>query len=342
MAPQWIKFPCIPFTQGKHSFAVFTAEAKTIYDLTEVDQKEENKEKGYQRAASPSRAKKLAAFIDASNPLPTSVLISFRENDAKLAKSNSEIQIRNREDAGWVVDGQHRLLGAHKAESDIIIPIVAVLNAKPKDEISMFVTINKEQVGVPSSLYYDLMKNLPGSKSEKEVAQERAVDLANLMRKSADSMFFDRIVVVTSPKSGKQVSMTNFIRKVTPYVQKNGILNSYTDSQRAQILSNYFAALEHVFPDEYRASKSIFFQTIGFGALMNVFQYFFLRVMTKHKAFRIEDAANELSLIDDFDFNAWRELGSGTKAENVAADDIKAAFEDVDAEDENPVDIVLE
>ncbi|MCH8863018.1 MAG: hypothetical protein IID51_10965, partial [Proteobacteria bacterium] len=56
---------------------------------------------------SPAREKKIADFIDDGNVIPNSVLISFQH--AKLSRDKTTLTVDNRQDAGWIIDGQHRL-----------------------------------------------------------------------------------------------------------------------------------------------------------------------------------------------------------------------------------------
>jgi hypothetical protein len=64
------------------------------------------------------------------------------------------VRIPNRPDAGWVIDGQHRLAGGHRAKLDMEIPVVAIVNLPLEGQINCFVTINKEQKVVKLSLYH--------------------------------------------------------------------------------------------------------------------------------------------------------------------------------------------
>jgi len=185
----------------------------------QINKREEDKEKGYQRALSPARAEKIARFIEKGNVLPASVLISF-DDDTKFDEASSIIVIPNRPDAGWVIDGQHRLAGASRADKDIDIPVVAFIGLSIEDQINCFVTVNREQVGVPTSLYYELLRYLPATKTEAELTKERAADLASKMKNDEGSPFFAKIVVTIAPKRG-ELSLTNFVRKVAPLLTES-------------------------------------------------------------------------------------------------------------------------
>ncbi len=64
------------------------------------------------------------------------------------------------------------------------------MNLNIDEQINCFVTINREQKGVPSSLYYELLKHLPGSRSEAELAKERAADMATELKIDETSPFY--------------------------------------------------------------------------------------------------------------------------------------------------------
>jgi hypothetical protein len=184
------------------------------------------------------------------------------------------------------------------------------------------IVINREAKGVPTSLYYDLLKHLPPKKSENDLAKERAADIANILRKDEETQFFNRIVI-SSPKKG-EVSLTNFVRKISPLVQKNkGKFSVYFLNEQVGILNNYFKALNNVFPNEFKLDRMTFFKTLGFGAIINFLPTVFDITMKHHKGFQVSDVINILKKIDYFDFNAWDQYGSGNAVEIQAGDDMR-------------------
>jgi hypothetical protein len=209
------------------------------------------------------------------------------------------------------------------------LPVVAFVDLNLEDQISFFVTINREQKGVSSSLYYDLLQKLPTNRSAVEVIQERAAELAGILRKDSSSPFFGRIKVTTSPKKG-ELSMTNFIRKVTPHLRDDGRLQIYNDLERAAFLNNLYRALEAAFPKEWKRSDCVFFRTIGFGAIIDTLPVIMdaAFAVAKRNRFRVENVVEALQLIRDFDFDAWRQMGTGNAGEKSAASDLKARLQD--------------
>jgi hypothetical protein len=203
--------------------------------------------------------------------------------------------------------------------------VVAFIDLAPNRQIEQFVTINREAKNVPTSLYLDLLRNLPDKKPA-DVARERAADLGIQIRKDEDSPFFERIVITTSPKPG-QLSLTNFVRKISPLVMPGkGILSPYSVREQLGVISNYYKGLRQVFRREFDARDSIFFKTVGFGALWNEFPTFFSLALKNQRGFETKDVVAIFKRIDTFDFSAWKQYGSGNQAEINAGEDLRAAL----------------
>jgi hypothetical protein len=176
---------------------------------------------------------------------------------------------------------------------------------------------------VPTSLYLDLLHHLP-HKRPADVAKERATDLATQLRKDEESPFYERIVITTPPKSGQTISLTNFVRKISGLVAPDkGFLSAYTELEQILIISNYYQGLRQVFPKEFEAKDSMFFKTLGFGALWNIFQMFFSLTVKYQGGFTVKDVATMFKGIQHTDFSTWTQYGSGDQAERTAADDLR-------------------
>jgi DGQHR domain-containing protein len=325
--------------QGETVLYIFSASAKTLWSLVQINERVADKDEGYQRALSPARARQIARYIQSGNTIPTSVLVSFG-TDAKIDATGRVLTIKNSPSAGWVIDGQHRLAGAHQSAKDIELPVVAFLNLDSAQQIEQFITINREAKGVPTSLYYDLLKHLPPTRSAAEQAKERAADLASSLRRDEDSPFFGRIVVTTSPKRG-EISLNNFVRKIGPLVASGKPLFDYTATEQEAILKNYYLGLRQVFPTKL-GTDSIFFQTIGFGALINALPTALNLCIKHYKGFRVADVAKLFGEIKHFDFGNWSQGGTGSAAEIMAGDDLKQEMKDAFADPSGSSGTVLQ
>ncbi|HJT41974.1 MAG TPA: DGQHR domain-containing protein [Rhizomicrobium sp.] len=318
-------FKCSPVQQDGKTLYVFAAKASELYSILSINRKIEDKEEGYQRTLSLSRVEAIAKHIERKNPIPTSIVVAF--DQATFNAKSGELTVPAGKDVGWVIDGQHRLAGAHQAAArgvDIELSVVAFAAADEKEQIQQFVTINREAKGVPTSLYLDLLRHLP-NKDMAEVLKERTADIARELKSDEESPFYDRIPATASPKVG-QISLTNFVRKISPLLAEKSTLGIYTEKEQRAVIVNYYTALRNVFPDEYRKADSVFFRTIGFGALWNAFPVFFSLCLKEHQGFQVKDANKVFKKIETFDFSDWRELGTGSAAEIQAGNDLKTAL----------------
>jgi|GEM_PF-1078240 len=323
--PPTISFPCLPVKQGNHTLYLLSANAKKLWDVVDINERDADKDTGYQRVLSPSRLRAITKFIQSGKPVPNSILVSFKKGQATVDSSGTKLTVTNIPDAGWIIDGQHRMAGAHAAANEIELPVVAFLDLDLDAQVEQFVTINREAKGVPASLYYDLLKRLP-TKTPAEKAQERAADLANELKKDEESPFFGRIVVTTSPAKG-EISLNNFVRKIAPLLVDGKPLNVYTANEQAHIINNYFAGLRVAEPDRFNKT-SIFFQTLGFGALINALPIALSLCIKHYKAFKISDVAAMFGQISHFDYGAWEKMGTGSAAEIQAGEDLKTELRD--------------
>ncbi len=324
---QTTSFTCVSFDQGNHQMVFFLAKASVLWESVDINRRSEDKDEGYQRTLSPSRVRDIAKYIDGKKPIPISILLSF--DNAQLSANKKKVTIPKSK-AGWVIDGQHRLAGAHEAKSDLVLPVIAFLNLDVEGQIEQFVTINTKALGVPKSLYLDLLPHLKDKKPS-EIAAEKARDIAEMLKKDETSPFYGRIVVTSSPKTG-EISLTQFVRKFTPLILENRILEPYTLLEQRVIMANYFLALRNVFPTLYGRKDSVFFKTLGFGALLNALPTFFSICLKEHQAFRVADATKVFQEINHFDFSSWSK-GTGSAAEKEAGEDLivelrKALVED--------------
>lgn len=316
-----LTFPAVPVSQHDTELYCFVISAKTLYSIVRINQRDPDKQEGYQRALSPSRVRAIANYIDKGRPIPTALLLALTD-DCHFDATAGTISIPQKPDAGWVIDGQHRLAGAHEAKSDIQFAVMAFVGLELPEQIEQFVTINREAKGVPTSLYYDLLNDLPKKLSDSYLAQERASDIAKELRTDEDSAFYGRITI-QSPKKG-ELSLTNFVRKVSPLVTPNkGKLSLYSFGEQVGIIKNFYKALQIVFPKHVRDPKPLFFSTIGFGALMNALPTVFDLCIKHFAAFRTDDVVKVLREIDQFDFDSWQQLGTGNAAETQAGNDVR-------------------
>ncbi|MBS7838030.1 DGQHR domain-containing protein [Wohlfahrtiimonas chitiniclastica] len=315
------KIPALEFIQHDRKMYLFAAKASQLWKLLDVNKKVKDKDEGYQRAFSNNRGAAIQKFIQDGGVIAPSLIVSLEDviyQDGSLCLSSNS--------KGWVIDGQHRLRGAEQAakdDIDIDLAVVAFLDLLEEDQVVQFVTINKEAKGVPTSLYYDLMElhsKKFNNKKPADIAKEKAVEIARFLTKDQNSLFFDRIAFQGTPRKG-EISLNNFVRKIYPLLNTNGGLSLYTQMDIVKILNNYFNALKEVFPNEFY-KKYTFFNTLGFGAVINAFMDVFLYTTKEYASFQTKDIVNILRRIENFSFDDWSQFGTGSAAEINAGEEI--------------------
>ena len=333
-----LELKAIDVIQGDTTLYLFKAKASVLYESFSINQRVEGKDEGYQRVLSPSRVESVSRFIsERKKSIPGAIIVSINEASS-FDKHTGIITLPAGTDIGWVIDGQHRLAGSAMAARDgldIDLAVVAYVGLPLKGQIEQFITINREAKNVPTSLYLDLLHNL-SYKTAADQARERAADLATQLRRDEDSPFFERIAVTTSPKAG-QISLVNFVRKIMPHVTRDkGILGTYSELEQLAVIANYFRGLSQVFHKEFNSKESVFFKTVGFGAVWNAFQTIFSITLKNYHGFATKDVVLILKRIDDFDFNSWLHNGTGNAAELQAGEDLRTAITIAFKDDTSP------
>jgi DGQHR domain-containing protein len=317
------KFPAFKVVQGNSILYLFKADASTMFQILSINRRIEDKDEGYQRALSLSRVRSIANYIKGKHAIPGAIIASL--DGASYNPKTGELTVPRGTDVGWVIDGQHRLAGAELAAregTNIEVPVVAFLGLNEKLQVEQFVTINREGKNVPTSLYLELLKLLPFKKPG-DAARERAADIGTQLRRDEESPFFEKIVVTVSPKAG-QISLVNFVRKISPLVQQGkGMLYVYSQKEQIAVISNYYKGLREVFPKEFEKRETIFFKTIGFGALWNAFPTFFNLALKNQSGFNVQDVVAVFKKIESFDFSGWAQYGTGSQAEINAGEDLR-------------------
>src|SRR5437870_7792583 len=105
--PRTVTFDCIPVAQGSHTLALFAAPVKTLWEITTINQRDSDKDKGYQRVLSVGRVDSIVRYIQRNNPIPNSVLVTF--DKGKFNRDKTQLIVPKKPQAGWIIDGQHRL-----------------------------------------------------------------------------------------------------------------------------------------------------------------------------------------------------------------------------------------
>lgn len=320
-------------SKGKF-FYVFTMKASQLFGICQINQRSDDKTEGYQRALSPSRVRSISKYVSGGGVVPGNIILSLDAGEYSV--ENKQLIIPKRPDVAWVIDGQHRLAGCYEASKDgydVDLSVAAFTNITIESQIEIFITINREAKGVPSSLYLDLLKHLPRQKTDREIVDERVADIARRINSDEASPFFQRLIFTRTARAG-EISLTNFARVVRPHLARpTGVLSLYTQPEQEGALNNYFSALRTVFPKHFKNDAPIFFKTLGFGAVWRAFPLVLNLSQKTYKSFSVAAVSKILKEISDFNFDSWDEMGTGSGAEAQAGDDLLTALEEAFEDD---------
>jgi DGQHR domain-containing protein len=331
--PKSIAIDATPVTQGDFNFFLLSIPASTLWRIAQINRRSEDKEEGYQRAISNARVRNIAKYVQAGGMLAGSIVVTFDEGSF----SKGQLRLPDRENIGWIIDGQHRLAGAHEASKhgvDLLLPVIAFLDLSVERQVELFITINREARGVPASLYIDLLKDLPKKKTERELTDERIADIARALDRDELSLFNQKIIFTRTAKAG-EISLNNFARILRPHISRPaGTISLYTPAEQEGAINNYYKSLAISFPKNFKKDTPVFFRTIGFGAVWRAFPYVFNLTQSRYKAFSVAAISKVFAEIHDFDFEKWDEAGTGSAAEITAGEDLIAALEEAFSDEE--------
>lgn len=319
-------FKTTKINQNNIDLFVFTSTAKFIYENFDVSRRIENKEEGYQRSFSKRRINDLAKYIKTKNGIiPNSVLVNIDMGKWKFDSDKNELELVGEPPYGLIIDGQHRIYGTHKASPDFQLPIVATAGLDVKDQAKLFVTINKTQKGVPTSLYLDLLNLTEGEIEDFDdanvPAERRGIEIAKRLNEEEDSPLYDLIRM--TGESGQGIALNEFVTRskylIDPQAGKLldfGFENQYT------VFKVYFKAWKAVFIEQWEIKDSVMLQQTAFSGLILALYDVFQITIQYYRTFSTENLISLLNHIKSFKFDATNVVAGGVKAQEGVANKI--------------------
>ena len=289
---------------------------------------------GIQRDLSPDRKKQITEYIkDLNATFPTAILLnipfekvlivpldfsntlSFNNVDVEsIDKGFSAIVAKDqivtanlswlifpfKEGIAQIIDGQHRMSGFEKADSNLEfdLPVTFFLNQDISDQAEMFAMINGKQTRVTSSLVYELFGISPqrspytvASKIVKllnESEQSPLKQSIKILGRSSDryngfitQSTIAKIIItlicgdLKQAEEDKRLMRRDEVPPLTPTLtNKRAILRRYfikgNDEVIFKVLINFFNAVSRVFSFEWSRPDSVLKKTIGITALTRV------------------------------------------------------------------------
>jgi len=304
---------------------IFTLNADKLYNSFEVSRRLENKEEGYQRIVNETKIKKIVSYLSGKSEnsypsiFPNNILVAL-DNVEEI--KNGKLSIKDSESGtkGLVIDGQHRLRGAYEHDINFPLVVIGVTNLEQKHQARLFITINKTQTPLKTSLYLDLISvtsdedikaNLDG---EIVTPEQKAIELVKDLNKDETSVLFG-LISETGEEKGK-LNLAQMVTLIKPYINyTDGSFKGYSYNDQLKIFINYFNALKVVFENEW--DNGVMFKTTVIGGLLKSLGDIVEVVKTTHNNFKENSIIYVLSTIQNVSLKEISDkVGGGVKAQN--------------------------
>ncbi len=300
---------------------------------------------GIQRKLDTKREKDIGKYvnlIDAS--FPNSIILAIDSDNAEYDEKTGILTIQYKDSVAKVLDGQHRIAGLQHYERDEPFECIVTIyiDMELEDQAILFSTINKEQKNVSSSLVSDLFA-FANSRSP----QKTAHNVIRALNKKEGSPFYKKIKILGTAenKELETITQSTFAKALIKYISKdpqldrdfykrnidndsklplaegkdaeryflrNVFINDESDFKIAQIIFNYFHAVQKKWPSAWNELEPsiILNRSTGFIALMRFLKHAYQsfnqpgEIITKDQFYSIFESMT----LENSDFNKDRYL----------------------------------
>lgn len=328
-------------------------ETITFTDVRRLELGKDNREVedyiGIQRSLDPKREKDIGKYVNLVDAtFPNSIIISISSEFAKYDSATSSMKIEFKHDIAKVLDGQHRIAGLRHYEKDgstFQLVVAIYIDMELEDQAIVFSTINKEQKNVSNSLVIDLF-----AFAETRSPQKTGHNIARALSKKEGSPLYDKIKILGKAESLREtITQDTFVKSLLGYITKdkqldrdfykrnkkdkkaklpyaddkelqkyflrNIFIDDFDDIKIAQIIWNYFYAVQQKWPTAWNETKNdnILNKSTGFIALMKFFKDAYLsfnkigQIITKDE---FKTCFEKITLIEE-DFNTTKYVPGG-------------------------------
>ncbi len=299
-----LKVDAIKVDYNDTVFYVAVLKVSQLWHISEVSRADEDPEAGYQRLLGKQRAKKIAEYIRAGNVIPGSIILSAQRGVCKYDVATKKLSLSGQKGNLLVIDGQHRLYGAHQYSEDIPLPVCIFDGLEKSHEVQYFLDINGYQRGVPKTLQIELTKFTAEPESKEDILNR----LFSQLDDNEDSPLSGKLTRTRSV-IGK-LSHVSFRKAVEPILEK-APMSTLNFSNKVDILINYLSAVEGILLEEYGDTKKIS-NAAFFQAIMGVFIDACNMTIYRCKNYKRESFEEVLGVISDIDFDSHK--GTNNKA----------------------------
>ncbi len=275
--------------QRDQSLYMFSLPSNTLRNICWVLPRSRDNPEEIQRALDSAKLQSIGEFLKKENSfLPNSLVLNLSKSvrfepsgDGKsgtliFPSDGSENKGKpitdNTNKYGYILDGQHRLVGFDRAPGIIFdLPVTAFLAADDSLGKKVFTDINSTQTKVSPILLQAIQFEIGELQPEKQAA----VSVARRLNDQIDSPLH-KMVRFNPDERGKisSVTLSTYIR---PIIGADGQLVEKNENQRVQILRNYFQAYKELYPQAWSSKVHVLTKTIGLHVMCGVFSRVYQR-----------------------------------------------------------------
>lgn len=256
-----VKVPALVCEQNSKSFFIAVIQSKLLKEVCFISRRDEDSKEWFQRNLNEARAKSISKYLDDQKGIIPSALILSAQQNAGLKFIKWLIEFEDNKKSFMVIDWQHRMFWLIQSKNNYEIPVVIFNWLRTEEEVNLFIDINTNQKGVPTSLLLDI-KQLTWRETDKEQLKRELFDEINKNSVLAWLMSPSKSVVWK-------------ISRVTFNSALESVINNpfFKEKETATIVKgvkNYLAACERVFIRS-KSSKAKLTNSIFFNALFRIF-----------------------------------------------------------------------
>lgn len=336
----------------------------TYADVRRLELGKDNREVedyiGIQRHLDPKREKDIGQYVNLIDAtFPNSIIISISSEFAKFDSKEGTMTIDFQDDIAKVLDGQHRIAGLRhykKVASSFQLVVSIYIDMELEDQAIVFSTINKEQKNVSNSLVADLF-----AFAESRSPQKTGHNIARALTKKEGSPLFNKIKILGKAEtSDETITQDTFVKSLLAYISKdkqadrdfykrnknnknaklayvtgkelqtyflrNIFIDDLDDIKIAQIIWNYFYAVQQKWPKAWNEVKNdnILNKSTGFVSLMKFFKDCYLKFKDLNDVVTKEQFIScfEKITLEETDFNTSNYIPGG-KGQSKLYNDLK-------------------
>jgi DNA sulfur modification protein DndB len=266
----YFEFPAIRTKMENIDLFALFIPASVLLEIAYVLRPESGQESAYQRFLDKGRLKKIATFLEAGKSFKNSIVLALssestfrqargtRGGDSTQRVSTGTLTIPRRYVSAWVIDGQHRLYGFVRVQSDRLLnetlPVVAMKSKSTAEEAETFLDINSNQKPVDPSRIWALFGTLDPASQKGTISR-----LVQHLAQDKGGPFFGRVYVPGGSRSRRnyRIYHSNLCGTIADHLvagRKRGYALLLTDSAPVQrrlkaeanarrVISRYFATL---------------------------------------------------------------------------------------------------